>query len=186
MVRQLWPLLLFCGLVPLYAQDALSALKAAAGGMYSSFTANFTYTSSGGAVNSGKIYYQYPNKLHVRTSNGGVIATNGTHLWIYNPASAICARQDVGGSSGGIIGLLSGYEGQIRGNSYVFRKPGAYYEEVVVTVSNGMIASVRLRHEDETSVYSFSGIQLDAGIKGSLFTFKPPANAQLVENPLNR
>jgi outer membrane lipoprotein-sorting protein len=47
-----------------------------------------------------------------------------------------------------------------------------------------MLRSVRLKHGDETTTYSFSGMTVDTGISGSMFNYKP-AGAQIVENPLN-
>lgn len=127
--------------------------------------------------------YQYPGKLRVETGTG-VIATNGTHLWVHNKSSSLCARQDVGGVSGGIMGILASYEGTIQGSTYVFKKKGAHYDEIIVQVAGGTIRSVRLKHGDESTTYSFSGMQIDAGISGTMFNYKP-AGAQIVENPLN-
>lgn len=72
----------------------------------------------------------------------------------------------------------------IQGNSYIFKKKGAHYEEIVVQVAGGMVRSVRLKHGDETTTYSFSGMTIDTGISGAMFNYKP-AGAQIVENPLN-
>ena len=171
---------------PVQAQDAYNALKSRAGGLRSSFSANFALTTSGGMVRSGKLYYQAPNKLHVKMSGGGVIATNGRQLVIYNPGSVVAAKQDVGGASGGLFSTLRSYTGSIRGNSYVFTKPGAYYEEIVVTVRGKMIASVRMRHEDQVQTFSFSNVKVGRGIKASLFSFRPPTSVRIIENPMNR
>lgn len=170
----------------LQAQDAYSQLKSKIGGMYSSMTGNFSFTSSNGMVTNGKIYYKYPNKLHLRTSDGGVIATNGNYLWLYNPSSMICARQDVGGGSGGILGMIRSYNGTVRGNTYIFRKESGGYDEIIVRVGSKTIRSVQLKKGDVTYTYSFSGVRVGSGIKASLFSYKPPPNARVIENPLNR
>ncbi|HNA80457.1 MAG TPA: hypothetical protein PKY99_13425 [Turneriella sp.] len=167
----------------LSADAAYDALKGQVKGLYSSFRATFAVTSSSGQIQTGKIMYQYPGKLRVETGSG-VIATNGTHLWVHNKNSPLCARQDVSGVGGGILGILASYEGTIQGNTYVFRKKGAHYDEIVVQVAGGMLRSVRLKHGDETTTYSFSGMTVDTGISGSMFNYKP-AGAQIVENPLN-
>jgi outer membrane lipoprotein-sorting protein len=166
----------------LSADAAYDSLKSQVKGLYSSFRATFALTTGGG-MQTGKIFYQYPGKLRVETS-GGVIATNGTHLWVHNKSSALCARQDVSGVGGGLLGILASYEGSIQGSTYIFRKKGAHYEEIVVQVAGGMVRSVRLKHGDETTTYSFSGMTIDTGISGSMFNYKP-AGAQIVENPLN-
>ncbi len=180
--------ILFSVMLPLLtstlsADAAYDALKGQVKGLYSSFRATFAVTSSSGQIQTGKIMYQYPGKLRVETGSG-VIATNGTHLWVHNKNSPLCARQDVSGVGGGILGLLASYEGTIQGNTYIFRKKGAHYDEIVVQVAGGMLRSVRLKHGDETTTYSFSGMTVDTGISGAMFNYKP-AGAQIVENPLN-
>jgi len=172
-----------CGSWPLQADGAYDSLKGQVKGLYSSFRATFAVTSSSGQIQTGKIMYQYPGKLRVETGTG-VIATNGTHLWVHNKSSPLCARQDVSGVGGGLLGILASYEGTIQGNSYIFKKKGAHYEEIVVQVAGGMVRSVRLKHGDETTTYSFSGMTIDTGISGAMFNYKP-AGAQIVENPLN-
>lgn len=167
----------------LFADAAYDALKGQVKGLYSSFRASFAVTSSSGQIQTGKILYQYPGKLRVDTASG-VIATNGTHLWVHNKSSSLCARQDVSGVGGGLLGVLSSYEGTIQGNTYIFRKKGAHFDEIVVQVAGGMVRSVRLKHGDDTTTYSFSGMTIDAGISGSMFNYKP-AGAQIIENPLN-
>lgn len=169
----------------LHAQDALAQLRSRVGGMYGSFSANFTVSGSSGQVSSGKIYYQAPNKVHLKMGNGGIVATNGRYIYIYNPASGMAAKQDAGGSSGGILGLLQGYEGQVRGNTFIFKKPGTS-RQVTVTVANNFVRTVQIRYEDGgTTTYSFSGVQ-QRGVPASLFSFKPPPSVQVVENPLNQ
>lgn len=171
------------GASALSADAAYDALKGQVKGLYSSFRATFAVTSSSGQIQTGKIMYQYPGKLRVETGTG-VIATNGTHLWVHNKSSALCARQDVSGVGGGILGILASYDGTIQGNTYVFKKKGAHYDEIIVQVASGMVRSVRLKHGDETTTYSFSGMTIDTGISGAMFNYKP-AGAQIVENPLN-
>lgn len=175
--------LLMCSFAPLHADGAYESLKGQVKGLYSSFRATFAVTSSSGQIQTGKIMYQYPGRLRVETGTG-VIATNGTHLWVHNKSSPLCARQDVSGTGGGLLGILASYEGTIQGNTYIFKKKGAHYEEIVVQVASGMVRSVRLKHGDETTTYSFSGMTIDTGISGAMFNYKP-AGAQIVENPLN-
>jgi outer membrane lipoprotein-sorting protein len=175
--------LALCGFWPLQADGAYDSLKGQVKGLYSSFRATFAVTSSSGQIQTGKILYQYPGKLRVETGTG-VIATNSTHLWVHNKSSPLCARQDVSGVGGGLLGILASYEGTIQGNTYIFKKKGAHYEEIVVQVAGGMVRSVRLKHGDETTTYSFSGMTIDTGISGAMFNYKP-AGAQIVENPLN-
>jgi len=184
---KLYLLTIIITITPVFSQSVIAQLKGQVGGMYSSFTGNFTYTSSSGVIQSGKIYYQYPNKLHLKMSGGGVVATNGRFLWIFSPKSMICLKQDAGGSSGGIMGMINGYEGKQRGSSFIFKGNGKrHYDEIVVTASKGILKSVRLKKGDSITNIAFSGIKIGAGIKKSLFNYKPPTSARVKENPLNQ
>ncbi len=178
-------ILYFSAITGIRADAALDSLRGKIGGLYSSFTANFSVAGSSGQALSGKIYYQAPNKVHIKMSNGGIIASNGQYIVIYNPASGMAAKQDAGGTSGGILGLLRGYEGTVQGNRYIFRKPDTQ-EQIVVSVANNMLSSVQIRRETGTVTYSFSGVNVGAGISGSLFSYKPPTSVRVIENPLNR
>ena len=59
---------------------------------------------------SGSISYKKPGSLNVKFSDGRVLSGNGRHLWIYSPARGIAGKQDLKGLTGGLGGLLSGYE----------------------------------------------------------------------------
>ncbi|MCS6984555.1 MAG: outer-membrane lipoprotein carrier protein LolA [Leptospiraceae bacterium] len=152
--------------------------------LQSSFTANFNLTASDGYTTSGKIYYQYPNKLHIRTSDGRIVATNGVYLWLYNPSTGVCAKQEVSGSSGGLLSLLNQYEIQERGSSYVLHNAQAYFEEIIITLNNQVLTSLKMRHREHILHFTFSQVELGSGIKASLFNYKPPAHVQVIENPL--
>ena len=166
-------------------EDILSQLRASAGGMYTSFSGTFNYTSSSGVILNGQIYYKYPGNLHLKMSDGGIVATNGRFLWVYNPKSMRCLKQDVSGSSGGILGILKGYQGQKRGDTFVFKKNEARYKEIAVRVSDGTLRNVTLKTEEGMQVLSFSSLQVGVGIRASLFNFKPPPSTQVMENALN-
>jgi hypothetical protein len=96
-------------LAPLSADAADESLKGQVRGLYSSFRATFAVTSPGGGIQTGKIMHQYPGKLRVETASG-VIAINGTHLWVHNKRPALCARQDVRSLGGSILGAMANYK----------------------------------------------------------------------------
>jgi len=166
-------------------------LKGEISGLYTSFSANFSYSSGTGVVRSGKMHYQYPGNLHIQFNDGRIIASNGTFLWIYSPSNRVCAKQTLAGSgsvSGGLVGFLNRYEVTRTQNRFVFRNPDANIEEVVVDIHQDtkMIKNLRFKTDNNVFTYSFSNINVGAGAKASLFNYKPPTDAQLVENPLNR
>ena len=165
--------------------NALADLRKNAGGLYSSFTANFNLISASGSTVTGKIYYRL-GQVHIRLSNGHIIATNGRHIWFFNPRSAVCAKQDVGGVSGGLLGVLASYSGKRNGNSYVFTKPNAYFKQIMVRVSGGMVRNVHFIRDSNSFSISLSAVKVGGGIPAGKFTFKPPPHVRVVENPLNR
>lgn len=92
--------------------------------------------------------------------------------------------------TGGLPSLLSGYENvTASGKTLRLRSDTKYYEEIVVSLTpNNMPRSIRLKPKgrDSFTEITFSGIQTNIGIPASSFNFHPPANAQIVENPLNQ
>ena len=163
------------------------SLKNHIGGIFTSFSANFSYSSGEGLVYTGKIYYEYPGKLHLKLSDGRIIATNGTYLWLFNPETMKCARQKVTMDNGNFLGMLSA-ENLVSSTdtNFVFEKPGGKIREVIINTQGNMIKNARLKINENYVSVSFSNVETDIGIKASLFNYKPPTDAQLVENPLNQ
>lgn len=162
-------------------------IQAGIKGLYTNFTANFSYTTSSGELLSGKIYYQYPDKLHLRLSDGRVIATNGKFLWTYNSDTKICARQTVREQSGGLFYFLrAGYSVQQDNGRYIFKGSGENQKEVSIKIEGGNLKSVQFKTKNDVINISFSNIVTDTSMKASLFSYKPDPEAQLVENPLNK
>ncbi|TGK17925.1 outer membrane lipoprotein carrier protein LolA [Leptospira fluminis] len=177
---------LVCGtsILPDPGKDRLNALIGKMSEI-SSFRASITVNNE----LSGTLSYKKPNQLHVKFSDGRVIAANGRFLWFYSPSRGIVGKQDLKGMSGGIAGLLSGYEEVTPvGGSLRLKSPTKTYEEIVVTLgSDNTPRSLRMKHRGsgEYTSISFSGVQTNVGLAASLFNFGAPANAQIVENPLN-
>ena len=160
-------------------------------GLNTNFNANFSYTSNQGdegMIYTGKIYYQYPNKLHVQLSDGRIIATNGKYLWTYNPDTKICARQVVKEeSTGGLFFFLhGGYSVQEENDRYIFKRVGNSDYEVTIKIDGSTLKTVQWKIKDEIINISFSNVVTDTSMKSSLFNYKPDPEAQLIENPLNR
>ena len=164
--------------------NLLDSLRNDVSGLFSSFSGNFALVSASGQLSTGKIYYQYPNKMKLTFSSGGNIITDGRFLWLYNSSNLICAKQDVAGSSGGIFSLLEDYNHQKEGARYVFTNEHNKIYKIIITVSGGMFKNIKLiRETGETSI-SFSNIVIRKGMRRTLFYFKD-VNAQVIENPLN-
>lgn len=132
-----------------------------------------------------------PGKIFIKFSNpsGKTIACNGKRLWIYNQSSNICGIQDVGGSTGGIAGLLSGYNGIVTGqgaDGYTVRlnNPNAAFPEVTLRLDQSFFPRSILLKNRNGKQLQFK-ITLDSGaVLNSQFEFNVPPNAQVVKNPL--
>ncbi|EQA44473.1 hypothetical protein LEP1GSC050_2936 [Leptospira broomii serovar Hurstbridge str. 5399] len=178
--------ILVCGtsILPDPGRDRLNALIGKMNEI-SSFRASITINNE----LSGTLSYKKPNQLHVKFSDGRVIAANGRFLWFYSPSRGIVGKQDLKGMSGGIGGLLSGYEEVTPvGGSLRLKSPNRTYEEIVVTLGpDNTPRSLRMKHKGsgEYTSIAFSGVQTNVGLSASLFNFGAPSNAQIVENPLN-
>jgi len=179
---------LLFGALCLFADSG--GLKSKVSGIYSSFSANFSYSSGGGSVSTGKIFYRYPGNLHVRFSDGKVIAANGIHVWLFNPSTMICAKQTLAGSGGvggGVLGLIRGdYTMRQVNNRFIYDSETERISQVIVDTNNSMIKNLRITIGDKVYNFSFSNVVIGGNAPASYFTYKPPTDAQLVENPLNR
>lgn len=170
---------------PAFSQDRLGSIISSMSS-FSTFRANITIN---GTV-SGVLSYKRPNNLHIKFSDGRVISANGNHLWIYSPGRSMAGKQELRGSTGGIAGLLSGYQVvEQSANSVRLHSTSGSYEEIIITLGpNNLLSSIRMRPRgsSETIDIGFSGIQTNVGLSSSYFNFHPPTSAQIVENPLNQ
>jgi len=156
---------------------------------FTTFVADFSYSNSDGLLYSGKLSYQYPDKVHIKFSDGKVIASDGKFLWVYDPSTLLCAKQVLDPEKQeGLFDLLnSGFTFEQQNNRYIFTRDNGFYREIVVDVENGLFTYIRLITKDNKIMnFSFHNVQTDVGIRAGLFNYKPPTDAQLVENPLNK
>ena len=132
-----------------------------------------------------------PGKIYIKFSNpsGKIIVCNGRKLWVYNQANNICGVQDMAGGSGGLAGLLVGYNGIVTsqgsgGYNLKLSKPGSAYPEVILRLDSTFFPrSVSLKDASGSSLRFM--INLDSGpVMNSQFEFNVPSNAQVVKNPL--
>ncbi len=179
----------FCILIPfaIFSESGEELLNSIIGTMnsFESFRANISLDGMSGTVS-----YKKPGSIQLKLSDGRILSGNGRYLWIFNPARSVAGKQDLKGSTGGISGLLGGYESvSASGKTLKLKSDTKYYEEIIVSVTpNNIIRSIRLkaRGKQDFMEISFSGVQTNIGLPASVFNFHPPANAQIVENPLNQ
>lgn len=139
---------------------------------------------------TGVLSYKTPFQLHVRWNDGRIISANGKILWFYNPDTSVSGKQDLKGSSGGLDGLLSGYENvscQVR--SCRLTSIDKKINEIFILFSdNDMPRTIKMKRKDSDDIteIAFSGITTNLGLGAGLFNFQPPTTSQIVENPLNQ
>ncbi|MCB1142464.1 MAG: outer membrane lipoprotein carrier protein LolA [Leptospiraceae bacterium] len=172
---------------PLYSQSGEELLSVLLSTMnsFESIRANITINGT-----SGLMSYKKPHNLYLKLSDGRILSANGKHLWFYNPSSAIAGKQDLKGGSGGLYGLLSGYENvSATGTTIRLTSEKKAYEEIIVSMTpNNILRSIRMkpRGRDSYTEISLSGVQTNIGLPASIFNYHPPSSAQIVENPLNQ
>jgi len=178
--------------VPNFALTADEVMEKFRGRMYSAgnLSGTISWGSDVDAPYSGSFKYM-PGKIFIKFNNppGKVIVCNGKKLWIYNQSSNICGIQDVGGSTGGIAGLLYGYNGIVTGqggDGYTVKlsKPNATFPEAILRLDQSFfLKSVTLKNRNGNQLH-FT-ITLDSrAVLNTQFEFNVPPNAQVVKNPL--
>ncbi|MBN2435284.1 MAG: outer membrane lipoprotein carrier protein LolA [Spirochaetes bacterium] len=178
--------------LPLYSITGSEALSKFRARMRSigSMRGMISMSTEGGMMN-GTFSYKSPGKIHVQFDNGKTIVSNGRKLWVYNPESGICGVQDLGGGgSGGIASLIDGYTAMARegGSGAVIKLTGSgYYDDItIITDGSYMLRSATFNNSSGGGFsVNLSGVQLNLGLPGGMFDYSVPANAQLVNNPLN-
>jgi outer membrane lipoprotein carrier protein len=173
---------------PVWTQD-IADIRSRIKGLDSSFTANFSYSSNTGEIYTGKIFYEYPNKLNIQLSNGSVIASNGKYLWVFDSHNNVCSRQNVkeGEETGGLFFFLQrGYLVREDNGRYIFNNPDFALSEVSLKIEDSFLKNVQFKIKDSVINVSFSNVIINTSIKASLFNYKPGPDTQLIENPLNK
>ena len=176
-------LLSSCPLLSESAEELLSAFLSRMSSL-ESIRANININGT-----SGLLSYKPPHNLYLKLSDGRIISANGKSLWFYNPSRAIAGKQDLKGSTGGLRGLLSGYETiSASGKVLKLQSEKKGYEEIILSLSpDNVLKSIRMKRRDgDFFEISLSGVQTDIGLPASIFNFHPPSSAQIVENPLNQ
>lgn len=139
---------------------------------------------------TGTLSYKNPFQLHVRWNDGRILSSNGKVLWFYNPDSGISGRQDLKGVTGGLTGMLTGYETvTLSGRTFRLLSNDKKVNEIIFIVNeNDMPRLIKMKKKDSEDVteIAFSGIATNLGLGTGLFNFQPPTSSQIVENPLNQ
>jgi outer membrane lipoprotein-sorting protein len=156
-------------------------------------TGIISWSGSSGYTYTGHFKYMAPDKIYVKFSSPGgkIVVSNGKRLYIFDPSSNICGIQDLGGASGGIAGLTSGYNAiaSAQGNGYniKLKNPDKHYSEINLSVdSSFMLKRAALKTKDgEGITFTLSNVDSNASVMRSIFDFSVPANAQVIKNPLD-
>ncbi len=165
--------------------NILNVLKKQLNGLYSSFSGDFLYSVNGIPRYTGKISYQYPGKIYMKSATGSVTASNGRYLWIYTPRLNLCLQQDVSEMKDGLFNLLADYSGEQNTNTFIFVHLTDPTKRIQIILENSMIKTLRIKQQQIEREYNFTNIHINIGIKASLYNYKPPTEARLVINPLN-
>ena len=158
-----------------------------------SFKADLSINHAG-TMARGKLSYQ-DGKIHLKLSDGRVIAADGKELVVYNPVSMVAGRQslDEEEKSLGLNWLLSGYGTQQydQSKSSVVMKALDSRREIqdVQLEWNEKFyiktISYKTLEKEEWTVLTFANITSVNNLSAGLFSWRPPAESRTVLNPLN-
>jgi len=158
-------------------------------------TGVISWTSLDGQTYSGSFKYMAPDKVYVKFTSPTekILVSNGKTLWIYSPGTNMCGVQELakGTSSGGIVGLVVGYNGIASGNESGYtiklKSDEKQYREIILSVDGTyMLRGAIFKREDGRIIsFSLSDVSGKADVREGLFNFKVPKGAQIVKNPMN-
>lgn len=158
-------------------------------------TGVISWTSLDGQTYSGSFKYLGPDKIYVKFTSPmeKILVSNGTTLWIYNIGSNMCGILELskGTSSGGIAGLVRGYNGIASGDEQGYtiklKNEGRNFSEIILSVDGTFLLKGAIFKRDDGKIISFSlsDLSTEADVNPSLFNFKVPKGVQIVKNPMN-
>lgn len=158
-------------------------------------TGVISWTSLEGQTYSGSFKYLAPDKVYVKFTSPTekVLVSNGKTLWIYSPGTNMCGIQELarGTTSGGIAGLVVGYNGIAAGNESGYtiklKSDEKQYREIILSVDGTyMLKGAIFKREDGRIIsFSLSDVSGKADVRESIFNFKVPKGVQIVKNPMN-
>jgi outer membrane lipoprotein carrier protein len=158
-------------------------------------TGVISWTSIDGQTYSGGFKYMAPDKIYVKFTSPTekVLVSNGRTLWIYTPGNRLCGIQELekGTTSGGIAGLVVGYNGIASGGDtgYIIKLKNEEkeYREIILSVDATFLlkGAIFKREDGRIMSFSISDVSTGADVKSSIFDFTVPKGVQIVKNPLN-
>jgi outer membrane lipoprotein-sorting protein len=158
-------------------------------------TGVISWTSIDGQTYSGGFKYMAPDRIYVKFTSPTekLLISNGKTLWIYSPGSRMCGIQELekGTTSGGIAGLVTGYDGIASGGDYGYviklKSDEKQYKEIILSVDATFLLKGAIFKRDDGRIMSFSisDVSTGADVRPSLFEFTVPGGVQIVKNPLN-
>jgi outer membrane lipoprotein carrier protein len=181
-------------LFPLPGDEAVAKFRSRMLGL-KKLTGVISWTSIDGQTYSGGFKYMAPDKIYVKFTSPmeKVVVSNGKTLWIYNPGNRMCGIQELekGTTSGGIAGLVTGYDGIASGGDtgYIIKLKSdeKQYPEIILSVDGTFLLKGAIFKRDDGRIMSFSLSDVSSApdVKTSLFEFTVPGGVQIVKNPLN-
>ncbi len=158
-------------------------------------TGVISWTSLDGQTYSGSFKYLAPDKVYVKFTSPTekILVSNGKTLWIYSPGTNMCGIQELekGTTSGGIAGLVVGYNGIAAGNESGYtiklKNDEKQYREIILSVDGTyMLRGAIFKREDGRIIsFSLSDVSGKADVRGNIFNFRVPRGVQIVKNPMN-
>jgi len=158
-------------------------------------TGVISWTYLDGQTYSGNFKYLGPDKIYVKFTSPTekILVSNGTTLWIYNIGNKMCGVQDLskGTTSGGVAGLVEGYNGIASGDDAGYtiklKNEEKQFSEIILSVDGAFLLKGAIFKRDDGRIISFSlsDVSAKADVNPSLFNFRVPKGVQVVKNPMN-
>lgn len=149
----------------------------------STFKANFVVELNN-SQQKGVLYYQ-KGQIHIRLSDGNVLASNYKQIIVYDSDTKVAGKQDK--IPGGGLSWILNYPRKIEGNKAIIEPTNKIYEKIIIHWNSDLfpISIVFIKNSDSKIVYKFSNIVYLNNISLQYFSYKPPAGSRSVDNPLN-
>ncbi|MFN3604410.1 MAG: LolA family protein [Leptonema sp. (in: bacteria)] len=147
------------------------------------FKANFSIERSL-QQQKGVLYYQ-KGQIHIRLSDGTILASNYKNILTYDPDSKVAGKQEK--IPGGGFQWILAYPRKIEGNKAVIEPNDKNYQKIIIHWNTDLFPiSITFIKDPENKIsIKFSNIIYLNNISSQFFSYKPPPGSRTVENPLN-
>lgn len=203
-IKTIFLLFILFSCAPIFASIQQSAAEKLSDllNQFTTFQAQFTQETTNAQQqilerSSGVMMMERPNRFRFETNNPThqIVLTDGHNLWVYDVDLQQATKQSISNSPINPAQLLSGNVNHLLKQFHVHmilhhtilvfelipRKPNQAFRSIAMAFSHEKLQRMQIENNlEQTTVFDFSHIKLNAHLSPSLFEFKAPSGVDVL------